>query len=191
MLVNEFVQEFKNKKIINTRTDDTIVSKYIKDTLEIKTYLPFREKRKIAERVVAQNTEEVNGVMMNDSISQYVSFVVAMLDNYTNLEFSEDSVADYDLLAEAELLPLIINEFKSEYSECEVLLKMALAAEMQHNDINMAVGRFLNGILNRIDIAGEALMTAMEGVNLNEILGANFKEEDLAKLSSFLNKYNQ
>ena len=42
MKVNDFVQEFKNKKIINNKINDHAVSDYIQETLAIKTYIPFK-----------------------------------------------------------------------------------------------------------------------------------------------------
>ena len=56
MKVIDFVTEFKEKKIANTKINENAVSNYLKEHLEIKTYLPFRLKRQIVEMVVTQNT---------------------------------------------------------------------------------------------------------------------------------------
>ena len=189
--VMNFINEFQEKKIQNTHITPNAVSEYLRTTLEIKSYLPFREKRAIAETVVKANIELVDGVKKYDNINSYLSFVVATLTAYTNLEFdNSDPVADYDLLAENGLLPLIIEEFRAEYDECNVLLKMAIAAELEDNNVNVLVGKFLNGILNKLDVVGEVLKNSIGNIDTEKILGANFKQEDLAKLSSFLNKYN-
>lgn len=189
MLVKQFVDDFKSKNIINTHIAPNAVSDYLKKELEIKTYIPFMEKREIAEIVVGQNTKEVDGVKKNDSIGQYISFLVAMLTAHTCLEF-DDPIADYDILAESGLLPLIIEEFKESYNECEIILKMALAMELEDNNINVIVGRFLNGILAKLDGVGDVLKDKLGDFDLKDILGADFKQEDLAKLTGFLNKYN-
>ena len=191
MVIKEFVENFKAKKVMNTQIAPNAVGEYLKKELEIKTYLPFRTKREIVELVVAQNTKEVDGIKKNDSINQYISFVVAMISAHTALEFGDDPVADYDLLAESGLLPQIITEFKESYDECDILLKMALAMELEDNNINVIVGKFLNGILQRLDGAGEFLKDKIGNINLNDIFGADFKKEDLAKLTSFLNRYNK
>lgn len=188
MLAKSFIEEFQSKKIMNTAIAPDAVSKYIRTTLEVKTYLPFREKRAIAETVVEGNIELVNGIKKYDNINSYLSLVVATLTAYTNLEFSEDPAADYDLLAESGLLPLIIEEFKAEYDEIGTLLKMAIAAELEDNNINVIVGNFLNGILEKVDNAGEVISGILEKIDINEILGREFKEEDLAKLSDLLHK---
>ena len=188
MKITEFVQGFKTANIRNTKANPNAVSEYINKTLKIKNYIPFREKRTIAEMVVAQNTTEVNGIKKNDSINQYLSFVVAMISAHTDLEFSSDAVADYDLLAESGLLLHIIEEFKPSYDESDILLKMALASELEDNNINVLVGRFLDGILKRLDGFGETVKDKFGNINIQELFGTNFKEEDLAKLNGFLDK---
>lgn len=188
MKITDFVQEFKNKKIKNTTVAPNAVSEYLNSVLEIKTYLPFKVKRQIAEMVVTENTHEIDGVKKNDSINQYVSFVIAMLTAHTNLECSTNPIDDYDLLAESGLLPQILAEFKSSYDECDILLKMALSSELESNNINILVGHFLNKILNKMDEFGDALKDKLGDFNLKDVFGVDLKEEDLTKLSGFLDK---
>lgn len=191
MKIIDFVHGFKDKKIMNTKVDADAVGKYIKETLEVREYVPFKEKRAIVELVVLNNIKVVDGVKKNDSISQYISFITAMLTAHTNLEFSEDPVADYDILSESGLLTPIIDTFKTDYSECDVLLKMALTNELEDNNVNIVFGKFLNSILYRLDVIGEYIKSSVDGVDINSILGESFNQEDLAKLSSFLDKYNK
>lgn len=190
MQIKEFVTQFKTRNIKNTRVDEHAVENYVKQNVEFKTYIPFRQKRRIAEMVVAKSVRVVDGVKKNDQIEQFVSFVVAMISAHTNLEFSDDPVADYDLLAESGLLPLIIMEFKQSYDESEIVLKMLISMEMEDNNVNAVFARFLNGILEKVNEIGDALTESADGTNLQNIFGENFKVEDLAKLSGLLNKYN-
>lgn len=188
MKILDFVQEFKDKKIKNTTVAPNAVSEYLNSVLEIKTYLPFKVKRQIVELVVAQNTKWVDGVKKNDAIGQYMSFVVAMLTAHTNLECGTNPIDDYDLLAESGLLPQIIAEFKASYDECDIFLKMALASELEDNNIEVLVGHFLDKMLKKIDDFSDALKDKFEDFNLKDVFGADFKEEDLAKLSGFVDK---
>ena len=181
--VKQFIQDFKSKRIMNTKTDTTIVPNYIKETLEVKEYLPFNQKRAIVEMIVRNNITEVNGIKKYDHLSAYVSFIVAMLTAHTILKF-ESPVEDYDMLAEADLLNPIIETFAADSEECNILLKMALGAELEDNSVSALVGKFLNGLTDKLG----AVMSKLEDVNMNDIFGAHFNEEDLAKLKSFLNK---
>lgn len=188
--VKTFVKEFQDKKVTNSKVAPNAIEEYIAKNLEIKTYLPFTTKRTIAEMVARSSIEEIDGVKKHDSISSYISFIVAMIQSHTNLKF-EEPVEDYDALAESGLLPLIIDTFRTDYSECDVLLKMAIAYELEDNNINLVIGKFLNGILDRLDDFSEALKESMGGKTMEEIIGANFKQEDLAKLTSLLDKLNK
>ena len=186
--VQNFVQTFKDKKIMNTKINPDAVGEYLRNNLEIKTYIPFQQKRQIAEMVVKQNTEWVDGIKKNDQIDQYIGFVIAMLTVHTSLEFSDNPVADYDLLAESGLLPQIIAEFKESYDECSAVLNMAVSMELEDNNLSAIVGRFLNGISTKIDEISETLKDKVENLDLKDLLVEEFNNEDLAELIGFLDK---
>ncbi len=57
-------------------------------------------KRALVETVVLQNIKLVDGIKKIDPINEYIGFIVAILSVHTNLEFSQDPIADYDLIAE-------------------------------------------------------------------------------------------
>lgn len=189
MTVVNFINKFTNDKVMNTKLAPNAIGDYLKKELEIKTYIPFKTKREMAEIVVAQNIDFVDGIKKYDSVNAYISFIVASIVAHTNLEFgSEDPVVDYDLLAESGLLPQIIAEFEASHSECDIILKMVLAMELEDNNINFVIARFLDGLLGKLDGIGEVLQTKLKDLNLKDILGADIKTEDLAKLKGFLNR---
>ena len=68
---------------------------------------------------------------------------------------------------------------------------MALADELEDNNVNMVFGRFLNSILEKLDAAGASIKSAIDGVDLKSLLQDSIKQEDLKKLSDFLNTYNK
>lgn len=187
MTVKEFVQEFKDKKIQNTKVSPNAVEEHIIKTLEIKEYIPFQQKRAIAEVVANKNIKFVDGVKKHDAVSGYISFIIAMLTAHTSLEISNDPFDDYDILAASGLLEPIISTFKKDYDECDVVLKMVIASELEDNNINITFGRFLNSLADKLD----ALGSNISKIDWRQLLGGIFKQEDLAKLSSFLNKYNK
>ncbi len=188
MKINEFISNYNTQRFMNTKNGVDERSEYFKKELGIKAYIPFREKRKIAEMIVAQNVKEVDGIKKYDNIDSYISLVVASIAAHTNLQFSDDPVVDYDLLAESGLLPQIIAEFQGSHDEIDILLKMALESELDDNNIEALVGRFLDKILKRIDDFGAVLKNTLGDFNLKDIFGADFKEEDLAELTGLLDK---
>ena len=190
--VKDFCEKFKKDGVINTKIAPDAVSEYIKKELEVKTYLPFMTKREIVEMVVDANITMVDGVKKYDNIRGYVAFIAAMIQAHTNIEFNtENPMPDYDMLAESKLLQQIVETFREDYDECDVLLKMALAAEMEDNNGKAILGRFLNGVLERLDDVIEILSDAAGELDLKRMFGDNFNAENLAKLSSFLDKYEK
>ncbi len=182
--VQDFVQEFKNKKIINTKVAPNAVSEYIRANLEIQHYIPFDTKRKLVEIIVEQFTEVVDGVKKYDTISAYIGFVTTMISAHTSLAFGDNPIEDYDLLSESGLLLYIVDEFRQSYDECDAILKMTVSMELEDNNIGALVGRFLDDILKRFD----AISSKIKDIDFNKILGEDIKQEDLAKVLGFLNK---
>mgnify|MGYP003292700808 CR=1 FL=1 len=180
MKIGEFVKTFTEKKIINTKINEHAVSDYLKKELEIKTYIPFREKRKIAEMVVEQNIEVINGIKKYKNIDAYIGFIMASVVAHTNLECSDNPIEDYDLLAESGLLLQIVAEFQESHNEIDILLKMLVAYELEDNQPGALIGRFLDGILKKLDDVSEFL----GGIDLKE----TFSEENMAKIVGLLNK---
>ena len=178
MKISEFCDAYKAKRFMNTKQGVDEKSEWLRNELEIKSYIPFREKRRIAEMIVEQNISIEDGIKKYDDIGSYVSLVVASIMAHTNLQFEqEDPVADYDLLAESGLLPQIIAEFQGSHEEIGILLKMAVASELEANNTNVIIGHFLDGVLKML-----------ENLDLTKIFGAKIKEEDVAKLIGFLDK---
>ena len=188
MIIKDFINAYNAKKFMNTRQGVDEKSEWLRKELEIKTYIPFRKKRQIAEMIVSQNIKEVDGIKKYDGIDGYIGLMVASIAAHTNIEWGSDPVVDYDLLAESGLLPQIIAEFESSHKEIDIILKMALESELEDNNINVLVGHFLDKILKKIDDFGDVLKDKLGDFNLKDILGADLNKEDLAKLFSLLDK---
>jgi hypothetical protein len=186
--IKEFVENYKNKNIINTKINPNAISEYIKRELEIKTYIPFREKREIAEMVVRHNIKVADGVKKYDSIDGYIALIVASIMAHTNLEFGAEPIAEYDLLAESELLPQILAEFQGSHEEIDLLLHMVLDMELEDNEISAIIGRFLNKISEILDDMVDITKDKFNDFDLQNIFGADIKPEDLSKLTGLLDK---
>ena len=142
--------------------------------------------------VVGKSIVEENGVKRVDPISQYISFVIAMLVAHTSLDITQDNpISDYDTLCETGLLEPIVMLFQKDYDECKVVLDMLVSQALEDNNFNVIVGKFLNGILNRLDIFTDTLKESIGNMDLTKLLGADFKEEDLVRLHNFLETYSK
>lgn len=188
MKVVEFINKYKESKVQNTKMAPDAVEQFIKKTLEVKEYVPFKTKQEIVKTIIEYNLEENDGIKKIDGINQYLSFICAMLASHTNLEICEVPADDYDLLAECGLVEQIVALFARDYKECDMLLKVAVANELEDNNLSAVVNRFLNGVLDKIDDVVGLVANATEGFDASKLLGEGFRKEDLGKLVGLLNK---
>jgi hypothetical protein len=136
MLIKEFCNKYKN--IAN----DKAKQMFIKDNLEVLSYLPFKNKLRILDKVVqptvfkfedyTTDTGEIkqrsSGQVKVDSISRQILFYRFVIENYTNLEVSEDFIEDYDALKQSGLLYELF--FATE--EREPLIPASELVELNH-----------------------------------------------------------
>ena len=188
MTIKNFIENFKNANVQNTKINPDAIGEWIRKNLEIKSYIPFNEKRKVAEMVVTQNISIIDGIKKYDSINGYVSLIVASIMAHTNLTFSKDPIADYDLLADSGLLLGIIAEFESSHKEIDILMHMALDMEMEDNNVNVLVGRFLNKFSGTLNGVLEATKDKIRDLDFANIFGEDIKREDFVQLMGVLNK---
>lgn len=138
MTVKEFVDGYK-------KTSDNLKNRYIKEKLEIKSYINFVDKCNLAERVIKASTYEKDidgkdtGNIKINSISRYLLFTLSIIDMYTNIDVDfSHSIDEYDLLKSNNLLELFIgseNQLipESEYFEVQAILNMTLDDTIQNN----------------------------------------------------------
>lgn len=188
ILVQDFCKEYVEKRIENTKYQPDAVENFIKEKLDIITYLPFNTKREIVEMLVGQIVTEEDDIKRVDSVSQFLAFIVAMVASHTTLVFGENSAEDYDALSQCGVLENLLAMFAKDYSECDALLKAAIADELADNNLNVIIGKFLNGILGKLDGVGDMLKGFTENLDLSKLLGTNINEEEIAKILGFVDK---
>lgn len=187
ILVKDFVNEFVEKKIMNTKLNDHAVEDFIREKLDIVEYIPFATKLDIINKTTSEIVKEVGGIKKVNSIAQYMAFLIAMLSSHTALEFG-DMFEDYDALNRCGLIEQIVALFQKDFSECETLLKMAVADELADNNLNVIVGKFLNGVLGKMDGVIDMAKGFTENLDLSKLLGTNINEEDKAKILGLIDK---
>lgn len=187
--VKDFVSEFKARNIKNDRITPHAIEDYVSEKLDIITYIPFTEKYKIAKMVVENNMTEEYNVKRIDRTSEFVGFVVSMLEAHTNLTTGTNPVEDYDALSESGLLEYVIATFQKDYQDCSTVLQMVRDDALAENNLSAVVGKFLDEVLDRLDDVGDALKGVIEKVDLDKMMNMGLNENEMAKVKSLLNKY--
>ena len=149
--------------------------------LETKKYLPIAEKRRIAETVIEACITENNGFIQIDSLDKYIMFTIAIISNYTNLEFGVDGdyLSDYDKLCEAGLLDVVISTFEKEYTRTNEILNMLLNDKLQSNSAEASLAKAVDSVHNCIDKLINTLKNKVEEMNLDL---SNFDSDTLNAL---------
>lgn len=193
MKVTEFIQDFKDKKIMNTKVSPDAVSDYIKKELEVRDYVPFVEKRELCERVISTcNTQDINGLIKVDSISKYIIFTLAIISKYTNIEFSSgedeelDSLDEYDMLCQNKLLNPILDVIGAEYTICNNMLNMMMDDIIANNNtIESVSGIVLSRFSDSVDDFIDTLSDKVKSMNLD------LNQIDINKYKGIINLLTQ
>lgn len=156
----------------------------LKKKLEVKEYISIKAKRDLVGNIVNECVLYEDGVFKFDGTEKYICFTMRVIEAYTNLELSSDLEDEYDLLCESKLLEHIISTFKTEYDDVNILLQMKCDYVLTQNTLEAQVGRFFDGILEKLDVLVKALSNKVDGVDLNNL---PINSEDLGKLMQWIN----
>jgi hypothetical protein len=175
MKIVDFIKSFQNKNIVNTKVNPDAVGQYIKRELEVKSYIPFAEKRELCEKVIdACNDKGESGLIKVDSVSRYIVFTISVISKYTNLEFSSgeedefDSLDEYDMLCSNHLLNPILEVIGEEYAACNNMLNMMMEDVIANNNtVEAVIGRALGKVSDSIDDLIGVFADKVEEMNLD------------------------
>lgn len=189
MTIKEFCENYKAKKFMNTPQGVDERVEWIRKELEVKEYLPFAEKQAIAKTVLADCATIEDNVITIDSVDKYLTFTMAMLATYTNLE-SDDELTlaeEYDVLCaikveDGTLLDAIIKTFEVEYIRCNDILNMMTADLLAENNIEKQIGKFLTNISDNVNKFGDGLIEKIGDMN------TDLSQLDIDKLLNMIGK---
>lgn len=156
----------------------------LKKKLEVKEYISIKDKKSLVDDIVNECILYEDGIFKFNDIDKYICFTMRTIAAYTNLELSEDLEEEYDLLCESKLLDSIISTFKKEYDDVSILLQMKCDYVLNNNTLEAQVGRFLEGVLEKVDILVGAFANKVDNFDLNNL---PINGEDLGKLMQLLN----
>ena len=191
MKIIEFISAFEAKK---ANMNISAIGTYLSKTLEIVDYIPFAEKRELCARVInsCNKTDEYTGLVKVDSVKRYILFTIAILSKYTNLEFSSgeddefDSMDEYDMLCEADLLNPILDVIGAEYNTCNNMLNMMMSDVIANNNtVENVVGYTMHKLLGSVDKVADALAEKVESLDLD------LSQIDIDKYKGFFEQLTQ
>lgn len=175
----EFVGNPKNK-ILKQEQLQSVLQKQ----LEVKDYLSIKDKKNLVNDIVNECILFEDGIYKFDDIEKYVCFIMKTIEAYTNLELSDDIEEDYDMLCEAKILELVINTFKKEYDDVNILLQMRCDYVLSGNNIEAQVAKFLDSFLEKIDTITNVTVKKIDGFDISKL---PIDKKYLSKLINFLN----
>ena len=180
MFIKEFVESYSNFATQNLKDN------YLKDNLEITTYVPFVKKVTYAASL-AQNTmiDKDTGNVRVSSESNYLFFVRSIIELYTNLEIENKAFYDeYDLLNESGLLDKIMQMIPE-----KEIAEFKMICDMKKDDIifNRSTPKaFVNQQIERVStILGVTLKPVLEKIS-EQI--ENMSDEDVEKFTNKVEK---
>ena len=182
MTVKELVELVSNNKNKLLKADQ--LQEVIKKAIETKKYISIKQKKNLIDSIVYECVLYENGVYKFDDIEKYICFIMRTIETYTNLELSDDIEEDYDVLCRSNLLEMVINTFKKEYDDVNILLQMKCEYILNNNNIEAQVGSFLNELLVKTDNIVNVLSEKVKDFDIGKL---PIGKDDLKKLMNFLN----
>lgn len=181
MKVNEFIELVKGNK--NKLLKIEQLTAFIKKELEVKEYIGIKQKKELVDSIVNECILYEDGVFKFNDINKYICFTMRTIGAYTNLELSDDIEEDYDALCEAKLFDTLVNTFKNEYDDVSILLQMRCEYIISSNSIEAQVGRFLTGLMDKIDDFVGILESQVDNFDFSKL---PVNKDDMIKLFDFI-----
>lgn len=172
MTVKELVEKYSKNKNVS-----------LSKVIEAKPYLPFSEKVSLVKRIVNNSATVENSVVQVNEIEQYIQFTVETIKAYTNIEFGEDYLSDYDQLCCSGLLGDVVATFDGEYNMILSLVEMEKRRVLSQNSTEVQIAKFLNSISEKADIVVNAIAGKIDNFDISDL---NFSTDDVQKLTEFL-----
>lgn len=186
MTISELVNLMNNSK--NKLLKPEQAQAFLKKELEVKEYMGIKQKKDLVNGIVNECILYENGVFKFNEIDKYICFTMRVIEAYTNIELSDDYEDDYDALCGAKLLNHVIETFVGEYENIKILLQMQCDYILNGNTIEAQLGKFLEGLVEKIDDAIAILSESIEGFDLSKL---PVSMEDINKVMEFVNTYQK
>ena len=199
MKIKEFCKEYSNR--IDKLKDD-----YLKENLEITTYLPFIKKDALAQNIVNATTykfedytkedgttgrRKTNQIQVN-STAQMLLFYRVIIENYTDLEVeTEGFYEEYDALNESGVLFELTADFEGHPSliPAKEISELRGMIDLKQRDImtnQYEIHSYISNQIERITEVGSVVLKPVLDKLATEL--ENMDDSKIEKLSKVLEK---
>ena len=174
MKINEFI-EYMKKNTNRTMKEDQFMA-IVKKALGVKKYIPISQKKELIDQIIHQCVYYSDGIYKIDGIEKYLYFTMYVINAYTDIELSDNIESDFDLLSEAELLPVVVGAIGREYDDMNILLQLKCDDILVDNSIEVQCGKLCTYIIDSLDNLQDGLSKFTEGLQLDKFLNGTGKE---------------
>lgn len=146
MKIAEFVEGF------NSVTDkDKYVKKHITST-----YMKYEDKVSEAKRIIDSTlhikTEDNESVFCYQTPNRYLLFIISIIKNYTDLEFGDEYLSDFNLIEQYNISAHIVKQIGDDYQRFQTVLDMVYDDVVRNErDIVSYIDRKLEAMLQVFD----------------------------------------
>jgi hypothetical protein len=153
--------------------------KIIEELLEVKSYLPLVEKQLIINKIIDSCIiVDDAGLSRIDFFYKYLTTQISLLVNFTNLEFSEELISDFDYLAEYIGIDWIIDKISPvEVCIIQELVDDELAQVVRiNNSVESVLSKNLQKLINSIP-SEKSIQKIIKDIpkSINKITPANLE----------------
>ena len=160
--IKTFCKEYSN------RVNDTLKKQYIKDNLEITSYVPFVKKDAIISNLLKATMidKETDNVKVNSS-AEYLLMTRILIENYTNLTVETDGFyEEYDELKKSGLFNILLvgNDTIAPLIPIEEITEFKFLLSQKKADImtnRYEIHSFITEQVDKIKALGEATLTPL------------------------------
>lgn len=153
MDIGKFIDEYS--KLKDDSAKERLVSKHV-----ITTYLPYTQKIGEARKILEMSCyNQDNHLFSINTPVRYMLFIMSIVKNYTDLEFStENGPEQFDLIERYDVTEMLTRVIQDDYERFEVVLKMMF------DDLMINERSTTSFIENKMTVIAEAL----EAMNVTE-----------------------
>lgn len=182
-------------KEYNNRVNDTLKKQYIKDNLEITSYVPFVKKDALISNLLKATMldKETGNVKVNSS-AEYLLMTIILIENYTNLTVeTEGFFEEYDELKKSGLFNILLvgDDTTAPLIPYEEIAEFKHLLSIKRNDVltnRYEIHSFITEQVDRFKTLGEVTLTPLVEVVSKKLDG--IPKEDLDKFVEFAKKGN-